>query len=142
MVLFMDTNVLIDFLADRRPFSLSAGKLFTLALNKKIKIFISAISYNNIYYILKQHTTHKETIKLLTQLSDMTEVIGLHDKLLANALTSEFKDFEDAIQYYSALSNPRIDKIITRNTKDFKLSEIPVMTPDEVLSILLSDNSK
>ena len=75
MVLFMDTNVLIDFLADRRPFSLSAGKLFTLALNKKVKIFISAISYNNIYYILKQHTTHKETIKLLTQLSDMTEVM-------------------------------------------------------------------
>ncbi len=140
MVLFIDTNVLIDFLADRQPFSVSAGKLFTLSLNKKIKIFISAISYNNIYYILKQHTTHKETIKLLTQLSEMTEVIDLSDKLLANALKSEFKDFEDAIQYYSALSNTSIDKIITRNTKDFKLSEIPVMTPDEVLSILLSNS--
>jgi predicted nucleic acid-binding protein len=136
MVLLIDTKVLIDFLADRKPFSISAGKLFTLALNKKIKIFISAISYNNIYYILKQSTTHKETIKILTELSAMTEVIDLTMNILTNALKSEFKDFEDAIQYYSALSNTGIDKIITRNTKDFKLSEIAVMTPDEVISIL------
>jgi predicted nucleic acid-binding protein len=141
MVLLIDTNVLIDFLADRKPFSISAGKLFTLSLNKEIKIFISAISYNNIYYILKQSSTHKETIKTLTELSAMTEVIDLTMDILTNALTSEFKDFEDAIQYYSALTNPEIDKIITRNTKDFKLSEIAVMTPDEVLSILLANNS-
>lgn len=141
MVLLIDTNVLIDFLADRQPFSISAGRLFTLSLNKKIKIFISAISYNNIYYILKQNSTHKETIKILTELSAMTEVIDLTMNILTNALKSEFKDFEDAIQYYSALTNAEIDKIITRNTKDFKLSEIAVMTPDEVLSILWGNNS-
>lgn len=81
------------------------------------------ISYNNIYYILKQSSTHKETIKILTELSAMTEVIDLTTNILTNALKSEFKDFEDAIQYYSALTNSKIDKIITRNTKDFKLSE-------------------
>jgi predicted nucleic acid-binding protein len=136
MVLFIDTNVLIDFFADRQPFSLAAGKLFTLSLHKKITIFISAISYNNIYYLLKQGSTHKETIKLLRELAEMGEVIDLSKKILADALTSEFKDFDDAIQYFSALSNSGIDKIITRNTKDFRLSEIPVMTPDEVLTIL------
>jgi predicted nucleic acid-binding protein len=141
MVLLIDTNVLIDFLADRQPFSISAGRLFTLSLNKKIKIFISAISYNNIYYILKQNSTHKETIKILTELSAMTEVIDLTMNILTNALKSEFKDFEDAIQYYSALTNTKIDKIVTRNTKDFKRSEIAVMTPDEVLSILDGNNS-
>jgi len=140
MILFLDTNVLIDFLADRKPFSESAGKLFTLSLNKKVRIFISAISYNNVYYILKQSLTHKETIKLLTELSEMTEVIDLTKNVLTNAMKSEFKDFEDAIQYYSALTNSKIEKIVTRNTKDFKLSEIPVMTPEEVLGSLTSNS--
>jgi predicted nucleic acid-binding protein len=139
MNLFLDTNVLIDFLSDRKPYSESAGKLFTLSLNKKIRIFISAISYNNVYYILRQSLTNKETIGLLKELSEMTEVIHLTKNVLKNALKSDFKDFEDAIQYYSALTNSSIEKMVTRNTKDFKLSEIPVMTPEEVLGALSSN---
>jgi predicted nucleic acid-binding protein len=140
MAIFLDTNILIDFLADRKPYSANAGKLFTLALKKQVKIYISAISYNNVYYILKQHLNQKDTIKLLSELAEMTEVIDLSKYVLTSALKSDFKDFEDAIQYYSALSNPKIEKIVTRNTKDFKLSEIPVMTAEELLSSLVKNS--
>jgi predicted nucleic acid-binding protein len=134
--LFVDTNVLIDFLADRRPFSISAAKLFTHALSKKIRICISAVSYNNIYYIMRQSLPHKETLALLNELNDMTEVIDVTKKVMEQALKSEFKDFEDAIQYHCALSAKDVEIIVTRDTKDFKKSSIPIMTTEEVVSLL------
>jgi predicted nucleic acid-binding protein len=140
MTVLIDTNILIDFLADRKPFSDSAGKLFSLSLSKRLKLFIAAISYNNIYYILRQSLGQKETLKLLNSIFEMTEVINLSKPIIQSSLTSDFKDFEDALQYFSALSNPKIQCIITRNTKDFKLSGLPVMTPDEFIARLEYDN--
>lgn len=131
--LFLDTNVLIDFLANRKPFAEPAAILFTWGLEKKIKIYCSAISFNNIYYILRQTLSHKPTIKLLKELSGLIEIIAASEMVIIEALQSEFKDFEDAIQYYSALSIPGMDGIITRNTKDFSKSLLPVLTPREAL---------
>ena len=134
--IFVDTNVIIDFLADRQPFSLSASVLFEYALAGKVKIFISAVSYNNIYYITKQSLSHKDTIHLLSELAGMTEIVDVTGKIIHNALKSDFKDFEDAIQYQCAQSVNRLDVIVTRNTKDFKKSLLPVMTTDEVLRLM------
>ena len=101
---FLDTNIIIDFLTDRKPFSLNAAKLFNFSESKKIEIYISAISYNNIYYILKQSLSDLETRKLLDAINDMTEVVDLTKSIIRKSLKSDFKDFEDAIQYYSAMS--------------------------------------
>jgi predicted nucleic acid-binding protein len=68
--IFLDTNVLIDFFADRKPFSIEAARLFNYSFIKKIKIYISAVSYNNMYYIIRQSCSHTETIKMLTELND------------------------------------------------------------------------
>ena len=134
--IFLYSNVVIDFLADRRPFSLYAAKLFNFSLMGKAKIFISAVSYNNIYYILRQSLPGGETIKLLDELSEMTEITDVTKSIIKKALKSDFKDFEDAIQYNCALTLPKVDFIVTRDTKDFKKSSLSVMTAEEAVSLV------
>ena len=134
--IFLDTNVVIDFLADRRPFSVDAAQLFDLAIQGEIKIYISAVSYNNIYYILRQSLTSNTTIKLLDELAGMTEIADVTKEVIRQSLKSDFKDYEDAIQYYCALNISEIDLIVTRNTKDFKKSELAVLTTTEAIASL------
>jgi predicted nucleic acid-binding protein len=138
--LFLDTNVLIDFLADRKPFSLEAAKLFNYSFKKKVTLYVAAVSYNNIYYILRQSCTHSATIKILTELQDWTEAIDVTKDVIKKTLKSEFKDFEDAIQYNCAKTLTKMDCIVTRDTKDFKTSSIPTMTPKEALTMVESSN--
>lgn len=132
--LFLDTNVLIDFLAGRRPFAEAAGILFTLSLDKKAKIYCSAISFNNIYYILRRTLSHGPTIRLLNELFGMTEVVLVGENIINQSLNSDFRDFEDAIQYYSALSVSVMDGLVTSNTKDFRKSHLPILLPTEALA--------
>lgn len=136
--LFLDTNVLIDFLADRKPLSLEAAKLFNYSFKKKVTIYVAAVSYNNIYYILRQSCSHSETIKILSQLEEWTETIDVSKDVIKKALGSSFKDFEDAIQYNCAKTLNKIDCIVTRDTKDFKSSSIPTLTPKEALTMIES----
>lgn len=136
--IFLHTNVLIDFFADRKPISLNAAKLFDYSLKRKINIYISAISYNNIYYIIRQSLSHSETIKLLTEISEWTNVIDLTKDIINKSLKSDFKDFDNAIQYNCAKSLKKIDCIVTRNTKDFKTSSLPILTPKEAMSLIES----
>ncbi|MCC6286346.1 MAG: PIN domain-containing protein [Chitinophagaceae bacterium] len=134
--IFLDTNVIIDFLADRKPFSVDVAKIFNFAISGKVKLYISAVSYNNIYYILRQSFSNTETLKLLDELCEMTEIADVTKAIIKKSLKSELKDFEDAIQYNCALSLNEIDFIVTRDTKDFRKSILPVMNPEEVLSII------
>ena len=136
--IFLDTNVIIDFLADRKPFSIAATGIFNYAVLGKIKLYISAVSYNNIYYILRQSFSNTETIKLLDELSQMTEIADVTKAIIKTSLKSDLKDFEDAIQYNCALSLNKIDFIVTRDTKDFKKSVLPIMNPDEALILIES----
>lgn len=136
--LFMDTNVIIDFLSNRKPFSLEAAMLFDYSFKKKITIYVAAVSYNNIYYIIRQSRTHAETIKILSELQEWTETVDVSKEVIKNALKSEFKNFEDAIQYNCAKDLNKIDCIVTRDTKDFKKSELPVLTPKEARIVVES----
>lgn len=131
---FMDGNIVIDFLANRQPFAMDTAKLFDLAVNGKVRIFIAAVSYNNIYYILRQSMPGSATLKLLEELADMTEITDVTALVIRQSLKTDFKDYEDAIQYHSALSIPDLDFIVTRNTKDFKKSKLAVLTPTEALA--------
>jgi len=138
--IFLDTNVLIDFFADRKPFSIEAAKLFNYSFKKKINIYISAVSYNNIYYILRQSCSHLEAIKMLTELNEWTDIIDVSKDIINKSLKSGFKDFEDAIQYNCAKSLNKIDFIVTRDTKDFKTSSLPILTPKEAVTLIESTN--
>ena len=133
----MDTNVLFDFLTDRKPFSDQAEILFEYKRQKKINIYVSAISFNNLYYIINKISGHKTAINLLEELADLVNIVPLDNDITQRSLKSNFSDFEDAIQYNSALREKAIEGIITRNSKDFKKSELPVLSPE--IAIKLSD---
>jgi len=137
--IFIDTNVIIDFLSDRKPFSEDAAILFQLAKEKKINVYVAAISFNNTYYILRQVTSHIRALKLIDEFEEYVYVQETNRDILKKALRSGFNDFEDAIQYYSAIQLGEIDILTTRNLKDFKKSEIPVLSPSTTVKILLKD---
>ena len=139
--IFIDTNVVIDFLADRGPFSEYAAILFQLAKEKKIKIFISAVSFNNIYYILRKVTSHNKALSLISEIDDYVGIQETNRKILRKAIKSGFNDFEDAIQYYSAIELGAIDIITTRVLKGFKKSELPVLSPETTVKLLLKENA-
>ena len=135
--LFLDTNVLIDFLADRKPYSIEAAKLFNYTFKNKVSLYISAVSYNNIYYILRHSNTHSSTIKILSELQEWVITLDVTKDIINKSLKSEFKDFEDAIQYNCAKSFKKIDCIVTRDSKDFKSSSLPVFSPLEALVMVV-----
>lgn len=129
---------MIDFFADRKPFSIEAARLFNYSFNKDLKIYVSAVSYNNLYYILRQSCSHAETIKMLSELNEWADIIEVSKDIIKKSLKSDFKDFEDAIQYNCAKSLSKIDFIVTRDTKDFKSSTLPVLNPKEAVSLVES----
>ena len=127
--LFIDSDVVIDFFTDREPHVNPASELFELNEKGEIKLHLSAVSINNIYYIVRKYLGHKKTLQVVEELTDMIEIIGTTKKEIIQALENDFKDFEDSIQYSSALTIEGIEAIITRNVKDYRNSEIAVMTP-------------
>ncbi len=132
MKLFFDTNIILDFLGEREPFYLSAAKIATLADKRKLKIIVSALSYGTISYFLTKYYGLEITKDKLRKFKVISEICELDTLIIEKGLNSDFSDFEDSLQYYSALRTES-DIIITRNGKDFKKSQIPVMSPDEFL---------
>jgi predicted nucleic acid-binding protein len=133
---FLDTNIVIDFLTDRKPFSSLAAKLFNYSEEGEVKLYLSAVSFNNIYFVIRKVTTHKEAISILSRLLQMTEVIDTTSLIIQKSLHSEFKDFEDAVQHYSATLHTNISGIVTRNGVDFKHSKLSVFTPEEAVKFI------
>jgi predicted nucleic acid-binding protein len=133
--LFLDTDVIIDFLIDRKPYSREAAVIFTLIDQKKIKGYASSLTFSNLYYVLRKYESHNKVKSKLDSLSHLVGILKVDQETIKDALESEFLDFEDSIQYFSALDSKKIDIIITRNTKDYKKSVIPVMTPGDYLKM-------
>lgn len=133
--ILIDTDVILDFFFDREPFSENAAKILSLCESKEITGFVTPVIISNVYYLLRQTAKHEKVIEKLKLLVSITEVLVIDKASIVEALNSEFKDFEDALQNYSAEQNKEIDIIITRNTKDYKNSSLGVMTPDSYLKI-------
>lgn len=129
---FIDTDVILDFMIARDPYALDAARIFSLSEKRKISICTTGLVFSNSYYILRKIGPHKKVIEKLSQLARLLDIIGLSKLAVIRALESEFNDFEDALQHYAALSE-NVKIIITRNTKDYKESEIAVLTPDQYL---------
>lgn len=129
---FIDTDVILDFMMAREPFALDAARIFSLSEKKEISICTTGLVFSNAYYILRKLGTHKKVIEKLSQLSQLIDIIGLPKAAVVQALGSEFSDFEDALQHYAALAGD-VKIIVTRNTKDFKHSQLAVLSPDQYL---------
>jgi predicted nucleic acid-binding protein len=130
--IFVDTNIIIDLLAQREPFYKDAQDLFTLSDKKETKLCISSLSFANTYYAIVKHHKDIDDKKYLAKFKVLVKIFSLEDKAIELALASNFNDFEEGLQYFIAIDNES-DIIITRNKKDFKNSKIPVMTAGEYI---------
>lgn len=130
--IFLDTIVVIDLLGEREPFYNSAARIATLADKGKIQIFVSALSFSTTFYLLSKFEDKEIVKEKIRKFKVISNTVDLTDIIIEKGLASNFQDFEDVLQYYSAL-NSDCGLIISRNAKDFKNSDIPVLTPDEYL---------
>jgi predicted nucleic acid-binding protein len=135
--ILIDTDVLLDFYLDRKPFSDDSLQLLLKCEQKQVRAFVTPVIVANTYYILRRHATHLYVVERLQILLDTISVLAMDQKQVLAALDSKFTDFEDALQNFSAVNSNKIDAIITRNIKDFKKSALPVFTPQEYLATFL-----
>ena len=132
--ILIDTDVILDFSFDRQPFSEFATTIISWSEKKKIEGYITPVICSNVYYLLRQTAKHEKVIEKLTQLLTIVDVIQMDRQVILSALTSDFNDFEDALQNFAAIQQGDINVILTRNIKDFKKSKIGVMTPENYIN--------
>lgn len=125
--LFLDTNIVLDFLGEREGFYEPIAKILTLADKKKISVFTSPTSIGNTFYVLSKYENSTTALEKIRKFKLLCSISKMDEEVVDKAINSDFKDFEDAMQYYSALA-ANCDVILTRNEKDFKRSMIPVMS--------------
>jgi predicted nucleic acid-binding protein len=132
--IFVDTDIIYDLLAKREPFYQSAAQLFTLADEEKITITVSALSFANIHYLVSKHLSDQKAKHILRTFRILVHIAPIDDKIIDLALNSDFTDFEDAVQYYCALESES-QILLTRNLRDYKKAEIPVMTAQDFICL-------
>jgi predicted nucleic acid-binding protein len=132
---FVDTDICIDLLSGRKPFNKTAEILFSLADNKKVKIYVSSLSFSNIDYVLRSQYSSTHSRQLIGKFKTLVNVLLVDSKTIDLAITSDFNDFEDAIQYSCAIENS-LTTLITRNVKDYKKASIAVLTPESFIALI------
>lgn len=134
--IFVDTNILIDFLTQRKPFDIRTGVIFSLAEKGEISLGVSALSIANTHYHLLKNLKSESTKELIRKFKLLLQVHPLNEKFIDLSLNNtDFRDFEDALQYFTALEYG-YEAILTRNLKDFKGSNLPVFDPSQLLEVL------
>ena len=121
----VDTNIVIDMLLDRK-YADAACAVIQGAEREEYALYLCALSFTNIYYSLRKLLSHEQRCEALKQLRKVLRIVPVNDNVIDNALQSKWKDFEDAVQYYSALETKQITGIITRNTRDYELSNLEI----------------
>ena len=137
MKVLLDTNVLIDVVANRKPWVDDALVLFELANQKRIVLVAADYSFINIAYITRKLFQKDELYALLSDLREYVDVIEMGELVIDEAIRSQWNDMEDCTQYWAA-KREKVDYIITRNEKDFIHSEIPVLSPGRFLAMYLT----
>jgi predicted nucleic acid-binding protein len=130
--IFVDTDIILDLLSSRKPFYIHSANLFSGADKNEIKLLVSSLSFANLNYILSKQYSAAQARKKLLKFKTLVTVLPVTDKVIELALASDFKDFEDGIQYFTAIENS-IRTLLTRNLKDYKSAEISVMTAEQFL---------
>lgn len=129
---FVDTDVVIDLLSQRQPHFHFAALLFTFAEMGKLELYTTPTVMVNTFYVLRKQLGNESAKSALRKLRLLLHVIDSSEKVMDQALNSSFNDFEDAVQYYTAL-NDNIPIILTRNLKDYKNAKVLVQSPEMFL---------
>ena len=131
--LFLDSDVLLDLLLSRAPFTDDIEALIEHSINSEIKLCTSPISITNIHYIIGKLENQSKANLKTQKILKIVRMENVGQKVMDRASKSKFKDFEDSVQNYCAVESEH-KIIITRNTKDYKKSEISILTPREYLA--------
>ena len=134
--ILIDSDVILDSLFNREPFAEYSTAILSMCESGKIIGFLTPLIFSNVYYLLRITAKHEKVIEELKQLLKITEILQMDRSVIEKAMNSRFKDFEDALQNYSAVNNGNIDLILTRNLKDYKKSELGVFTPETYIKSL------
>lgn len=130
-----DINFILDIFLRREPFYYSAAVLFKKIEEKELKGYLCSLSFPTLFYLLSKELSKRKAIQILGKIRIVFDVAAVDEKVIDLALSSDFKDFEDAVQYYSAIQT-KTDCIITRNKGDYVNDNIPALTPEEFLALL------
>ncbi len=131
--IFIDTNIFLDLFCRREPFYFQAAALFSAIDKGKVEACASSLTYANLHYVLRKSIGSHKAVEALKNLRKLVPILPVDDTVIAKALDSNFSDFEDAIQYYTALENS-LPVIVTRNRKDFRAATITTCTAEEFLA--------
>ena len=132
--LFLDANVVLDFLCEREGFYLPAAKIIAKGYKMEVELWCSSLTFAIASYLMeREHVQTKEALQKLSDFLAVCQPSAVDRSIIEKAITSDFEDFEDALQYFSA-KNCGTNIIITRNPNDFSTSELPVHLPTDYLS--------
>ena len=134
--IFIDTDVLIDFLIDRRPFSDSSTEIFIKCADKKIEGYITPVIIANVFYILRKTLKTGNLKQRFIDILKYINVLDMNKNIVLKALYSDFNDFEDALQNFTVSESPEIKIIVTRNVKDYTKSTLSIHTPESFLKTI------
>lgn len=132
MILFIDSDVLLDAILIRAPFDDFAIKVLSLVDREDYILYASAHSLLNVYYVASKIAGKTAAMKSISLLEQKLNIAPTHNLAVRIALSSDFNDFEDAVQYAIALEN-KCKIIVTRNIRDYTKSSIPVMTAEQYI---------
>jgi len=133
MRVFLDTNVLLDVFGRREPHWGSAARVWSSIEEGRHAGFVSAISFNNIYYVMRRTAGQREARRALMLMMNLFQVVALDERMIRSAMDSGMTDFEDAIQCAAAV-RAKADCIVTRNVRHFPTEPIPAVAPEEFLA--------
>lgn len=133
--IFLDTNIALDLIQNRQPYSLDALQLFALAEAGRLKLLLSTDSISTIFYVVEKNNNALKAREAIAKLLDYVELCSLNEPIVLHAMMLDFVDVEDAL-INSVAENAGADMILTRNIKDFKNATVPVRTPPEFLASL------
>ena len=129
---FLDADVILDVILERTPHHVFSEEVLASCESGINEGFASSLTLANIYFILRKNDHHAFAVKTISKIRAILRILPLTVKEIDEAISADFSDFEDGLQYFIAL-NHRISTIITRNPKDFRKSSIDVLTPREFL---------
>ena len=135
MKVLLDTNIILDSAIERQPFVYDSDRIFLLIEQQKLEGYVSASTFGDLYYLIRKAKGRELALNFLTNLANTCQVANVNETTIKMALTANFRDFEDAIQYSTAIIN-QLEAIITRNPQDYPNVTIRILTPTQLIQEL------
>lgn len=135
MKVLFDTNIALDLLLDRQPFSTPAACLFTLADDGIIEGCICATTVTTVEYLASKTVGRQAALSLIRSMLDFVSIAAVDEDVIRRALDARPSDFEDAVALEAARA-AGADGVVTRDKRGFSNPLIPVWLPDELLAMV------